>query len=316
MELRGEQADRKISGFNCLRDTVMSGSFASPSGDYLRYSKLRGSVISVEGIVSAGKTTLGKSLADYLNSLGIRAKFFQEFVDESLLGAFYKDPPKYAFAFQLFMLRSCIANLELAEAEARESGAVCIIDRCLWGNAVFAAMQREKGNLSEEEWSIYLRILKTKAPCTADCVVFLDCNPARSFERIKIRGWRSESSVPLEYLQELERYYTTAMILHLQHGTANIVPVQWDNFGTVRQVLDSVLQGTLSPLKPGKKAAENILDVFTKDRLFRARCVAALSESCDSGGHAACGSSQKTGGAGLAANAGPQLSGALLAESQ
>lgn len=170
----------------------------------------------------------------------------------------------------MFMLRSCMANLALAEQKSRQDGTVCIIDRSIWGNAVFAALQVQKGNISLDEWAVYLRVMKTNSPVMADYVVYLDCNPVISFERIQTRGRKSESTVPLDYLQTLERYYTTHMLLHLQHGSANIVPVQWDRFGGVPEVLDSVLQYRDYCVLGDPELG------FTRDRTFRASVIAKL----------------------------------------
>lgn len=100
--LKPVNVDASRDGFVLLKDAVTSGAFEAHSAEYTKYSKLRGSIICVEGIISAGKTTLGKNLAKYLNEIGIKAEFYQEFVDESLLQLFYANPEKYAFAFQVF----------------------------------------------------------------------------------------------------------------------------------------------------------------------------------------------------------------------
>lgn len=90
-----------VQGYELLKDAVTCGAFEAHPVAYTKYSKLRGSIVCIEGIISAGKTTLGKNIANYLNSIGIKAEFYQEFVEESLLHLFYSDPAKYAFAFQV-----------------------------------------------------------------------------------------------------------------------------------------------------------------------------------------------------------------------
>lgn len=102
-------------------------------------------------------------------------------------------------------------------------------------------------------------------------MVYLDCDPAASLERIKTRGRASESGVPLEYLQNLERHYSTEMMLHMRESTANIVPVQWDVFGSVMQVLDCMLKGTQYAVVGDPQL------LFARDRQFRAKAVATLA---------------------------------------
>lgn len=159
----------------------------------------------------------------------------------------------------------------MAEQKAKHDGTVCVIDRSLWGNSVFASLQVEKGNISLQEWNVYLRVMKTKAPCMADYIVYLDCNPEISLERLKSRGRQSESTVPLDYLQTLERYYTSEMLLHLNNGSANIVPVQWNSFGEVKTVLDSIMEGRTYSVEGDPNLA------FSRDRQFRAAIMAKLA---------------------------------------
>jgi hypothetical protein len=88
----GETVEAIDRGFQLLHDAVNNGAFESNSDLYKKYSKLRGSVICIEGIISAGKTTLGKDMTEFLNELGLEAVFYQEYVEESLLHQFYEDP--------------------------------------------------------------------------------------------------------------------------------------------------------------------------------------------------------------------------------
>jgi deoxyadenosine/deoxycytidine kinase len=261
-----------IAGYYRLLEAVTSGAFVAPSSDFLRYSKLRGCVVGTEGLMSAGKTTLGTAIAKFLNDLGIPAEFFQENIDENLLHLFYSNPKAHAFAFQTYMLRSCIANLEKATERARATGKICIIDRCTWGNAVFATLQREEGNISDEEWATYLSILRSGEKYNVDYVIYLDRHPAACHETIAVRGRQSEAAIPLSYLEKLERHYTTNLILHLEKGASNAVVLDWTKFGNAQQALDAILAHT----RP-YKITGNTLPIFTKDRAYRAKVLAELA---------------------------------------
>jgi deoxyadenosine/deoxycytidine kinase len=206
----------------------------------VKYSSLRGMIICIEGIISAGKTTLGKNLVKYLTSIGLEAVFLQEFVNNKLLDLFYKDQAKYAFALQMFMVRSCMANFKLAE-EYTKRGVVCIIDRCMWGNAVFAAMHKNKGNISQEEWEVYISVLKSPGPYTANHVVYLECDPDECWRRAQQRNRDPESPASLEfrnYLRTLEKWYSADMLLHIQQGVSDIIPIDWNTFKSAEYVLD------------------------------------------------------------------------------
>jgi len=262
------QEDQPL-GFRLLDEAVDSGAYVPPSPEYIRYSKLRGAVLCVDGVLSAGKTTLGKAIAEYLNAVGVKAEFFQECVNNKLLATFYANPQQEAFGFQCFMLKACISNLEIATCKARELGIVAVVDRSIWGNAVFAALQTDKGNISRAGWEVYLDILKSR-PHTSDCVVYLDVDPSKCLERMKLRGREAEATVPLSYLEELEQYYTTAMLLHLRHRASNIVPINWNNFGSVQSVLDAALLGRKYKVSGQAQLA------FSGGRVLRAKLMAEL----------------------------------------
>src|SRR3990167_5943525 len=95
---------------------------------------LRGSIILIEGIIGAGKTTLAYKMTDLLTRVGIPVKFFEENVNGYLLDLFLKDMKKYAFAFQLLMPAQR-RNIYLQAMEfSRMYNGVSIIDRSLYGD--------------------------------------------------------------------------------------------------------------------------------------------------------------------------------------
>jgi len=81
-----------------------------------------------------------------------------------MLKLFYSDPSKYAFAFQMYMLRACITSFTEATLRSESEPCVCILDRGVWGNVVFAAMQHDCGNINDEQWAAYRSVLKSSKP--------------------------------------------------------------------------------------------------------------------------------------------------------
>jgi deoxyadenosine/deoxycytidine kinase len=261
-----------LDAVSLLQKLVKEGLFRTKesSGD-----GLSGKIIVIEGIISAGKTTLGKTMVSLLISMGLKAVFMEEFVDEPTLKLFYKDPAQYAYAFQLFMLSMCMNSFQKAKILA-EQGFVVVLDRGVPGNGVFACMQRIKGNINEEQMVSYTSIAKREGPYDADYVIYLDCDPTKCHQRAKGRGRKSEKGVPLEYMQTLEAWYATDMLVHIQKGVSPIVAVRWDNFGSAQSVLDRVKTYSQNVSVRGDP---NIMFKATRD--FRRRVFERISEGHD-----------------------------------
>lgn len=181
------------------------------------------SVIWTEGIISAGKTTFSKLLAEYLN---LRA-LFEPVDDNPLLDKFYtemeertinpelkKQPSRYAFAIQMYLMARRHAIQQLAAWEDRHheyQGAV--IDRGLPGDRVFCKLHVAEGNIEQGFWDVYeyfYDVMSLNMP-TPSLVVFLDVDPRTAYERMRTRNRGCESKVPLDYLVKLHRGYLDLM---------------------------------------------------------------------------------------------------------
>src|SRR5665648_663656 len=119
--------------------------FAVTPPGYQRYRLLRGSLLIIEGVIGAGKTTLGHSLAAYLNQIGIPTRFYPEYVNPELLAQYIADMPRYAYTFQLFMLRVRCDTYREAQLFTA-TGGIALIDRSLPGDLAFAPMQYDNDN--------------------------------------------------------------------------------------------------------------------------------------------------------------------------
>jgi len=166
-----------------------------------------GPLIWVEGIIGAGKTTFSREISKRL-----KLRVIEEPVEDNpYLGPFYKDPKKYAFGFQVFMLHRRYVMQQLASFEATgfggHSGAV--LDRSLSGDRVFAKLHLEAGNIDPLDWGTYEMayniMARTLLPPTL--LIFLDIQPSTAYRRMQKRGREAESGVPLDYLVKLREGY-------------------------------------------------------------------------------------------------------------
>src|SRR5687767_9035911 len=111
--------------------------FTNRDPNYDKFKSLKGGVFTIEGIIGAGKTTLGKSLEQFLNECGIKTRFFPEYINKDLLSQYIGDMKRYAYSFQLIMLCKRIEIYRIAEAFA-STGGVALIDRSIIGDMSFA----------------------------------------------------------------------------------------------------------------------------------------------------------------------------------
>lgn len=173
-----------------------------------------GQVIAIDGSIGAGKSTLMKALAEIL-----KFRPYREPVEENpFLADFYREPHRWSFAMQMYMLRYRYGVHKSAAYEATGIGGHkgVLIDRPLMpGDWVFAYTQFLCGYMSQREWKVYsdwfdILMCSFSAP---SLLLYLDVEPEVSFERIKNRHRDAEINIDLEYLVKLRRAYMDALVM-------------------------------------------------------------------------------------------------------
>jgi len=190
---------------------------------YQKLIPLQNQVISIEGLIGVGKSTLGKALERFLTDCGFKARYFAEKINMTFLKVYLKDMYKYAFSFQMTVLQDRIAVHKEAEAFARDGG-IAIIDRGIPGDIAFAIMQCNDGFFTAEEWAIYEEQIAMSQCYEASVVLHLDCSPATSMDRVKVRDRDGESAYTEEYMAHLAKA-TTQALQRYHHGP--ILTMDW-----------------------------------------------------------------------------------------
>lgn len=159
-------------------------------------------MIVIEGTVGCGKTTLANHLSDYT---GI--KLYEELTNDDtivLLDKFYKDLKRWSFALQIHYL-----NERFKMIKTINKNKTGILDRSIYGDKIFAQMLNEDGNMTDEEYRTYIKLLDNmlehvKPP---QLTVYLKCSTEIAINRINKRNRGLESEVPLLYWQRLNEKY-------------------------------------------------------------------------------------------------------------
>ena len=178
-------------------------------------------LISIEGNIGAGKSTL-------LNNLRLSHPewhFIDEPVDfwstlknkegESLFELYYHNQERWSYSFQNCAVLSRYQYIEdtIAKHKAVSSGRqVYITERCLdTDHKVFAQMLHDGGKMDSLEFTLYERwiqqLKKTSTPLSG--IIYIDTSAEVCADRIKGRNREGEEGIPLQYLQDLQRYQSS-----------------------------------------------------------------------------------------------------------
>ena len=157
-------------------------------------------MIVIDGVVGVGKSTLMNILAEELNML----KFEEPVVENPILPKFYENRKRYAFPSQVFFLNSRFAHL-------KEAGKIedCILDRSIYGDAIFAKMLCKSGDMTSEEFAIYEELLENMIDHIKEpkLMIYLEVSVDEAMRRIKKRGRDFEQKVEREYWESLNQEY-------------------------------------------------------------------------------------------------------------
>jgi deoxyadenosine/deoxycytidine kinase len=159
-------------------------------------------VIIIEGQIGVGKTTMGEILESELGIVLYRELQHEETL--SLLDRFYADQARWAFTLQVHFLNERFRMIKQIHADG--GGA---LDRSIYGDAIFAEVLHEDGQMSPEEYVTYTTLLDNMLEHVQppDLLVYLDCSVDTAMDRIRIRDRGLEAGIARDYLERLNNRY-------------------------------------------------------------------------------------------------------------
>jgi len=186
-------------------------------------------IISIEGNIGSGKSTLMENLKKYYknNSYVI---FLKEPVDEwekikdangkTILEKFYENQEKYAFPFQMMAYISRlneVKNVLKSIPLDSDQKYIIITERSLYTDkCVFAKMLHDSGKIEDVNYKIYLNWFYTFLDeFPVHKLIYVQALPEICHTRIISRSREGEKNISLEYLQLCNKYHNEMIHLFL-----------------------------------------------------------------------------------------------------
>lgn len=154
------------------------------------------SIITIEGVIGVGKTSLARYLQHRLQA----SLMLEVFEENPFLGDFYQDRGRYAFQTQLFFLVSRYQQLR----ELSKLPRPVVTDYMFPKDRLFAEL-----TLRGEEWRMYERVYEALLENTTppDLVVYLRADTPTLMQRIRQRGRSYEQNMDEAYIDSLRLAY-------------------------------------------------------------------------------------------------------------
>ena len=158
-------------------------------------------IITIEGNIGAGKSTLIKMLKERFSD---KMAFVEEQVEVwqhmGILEQFYSDPVKYAFKFQAIVLETMMKALEDEIKNGDKEIIIC--DRCpITAIKVFSSNLLDDNIITQRQFDTLQKMLKGFNYPMAH--VYLRTSPKTCLKRMKMRNRDEETNVTIEYLERL-----------------------------------------------------------------------------------------------------------------
>ena len=197
-------------------------------------------VISVEGNIGVGKSTLLPKLAEELAlQTGENWLYVEEEVDTNLefqahLKAFTDNPQANRVAFQNFM-----TDLRHNIGKNLTAGANYILERSLLSDLVFSMANID---CDSEDNSHITRIEEALNDyCKIDTVIHLQADPRVCYERMLGRGRTQEQGTPAEYIEHLENVHRDVLPKYATQYNAPLLNLEYTRFMPVQKIAQEVL---------------------------------------------------------------------------
>ena len=184
-------------------------------------------IVSIEGNIGSGKSTILKHLISKMPTSGNDYEIV--FVDEpvllwenikdvdgnNMIEKFYKNPQRYAFAFQIMAFTTRLIYLKNAIDCSLNSfpnkTIIIITERSLHTDCfVFAELLKKQNNIEDVCFQIYKQMFdEFSSNYDVDTLIYLKTTPEICNDRVKMRLRSGEEGISLNYLTQCHQEHET-----------------------------------------------------------------------------------------------------------
>lgn len=200
---------------------------------------LYGNMILIEGLISAGKSTLTKEL---VNKIPNAISFEEQTINSDLLAKFYADPKKYSFLFQMETLCSRYSQHIDGIKQAWTNKKITVFDRSIYADSCFVEVLRNADMMSDLEYDTYFKLKEQmfKSLLIPQLCIALDVSPEIALERIAQRGRECEKGITLDYLTNLKNEYEK-VYTWLSDNDCTVVRIDYNDYDKGKEEIYSCL---------------------------------------------------------------------------
>ncbi len=197
--------------------------------------------IAVMGTMGSGKSTVAKILAECLSA----ELLVERFAENPFLEKCYSDMKRYAFASQTTFLVEKLTQMQQT-VDLLQKHTVVQDTPVVQDVYSYARAHVEKGNISPEEWQLYIKIyeLAIRDLPKPDLILYLEADVDTLRDRILKRGRSFEAEIDMDYLKLLDRlnhdwvtkHKSKQLVLHVDTTVKNVIVSKKDRNEVVREV--------------------------------------------------------------------------------
>lgn len=202
-------------------------------------------LISVEGPIGIGKTSLAREL-----SRAFELQLLEEIVYENpFLGKFYENIAEWSFQLEMFFLCNRYKQLQDIHSKYLQQNQSVVSDYNIFKNTIFS-----KRTLSDDNLNKYLKIydILTENLPQAHLVIYLTASIDTVMKRIAMRDRDVERSMDVAYMENLIADYEEFMdAFEKQHPDIPVIKFDCDHLDFVHKPED--LRYVLERIEPKVK---------------------------------------------------------------
>lgn len=206
---------------------------------------MQSKTIVIGGMIGVGKSTLVSLLEDHFSGQA----FYEDVSDNDLLNKFYQNKERWSYTLQTSFLNKRFRQLQTAFNQS----SVSILDRSFYEDPLFALLNYERSNMSEEEFNLYLNLYQTfkqQLNDSPDLFIYLSADFSSIKERIlkRNRDFEDFTQKPelLDYLKHLYSKYDNDWLQN-NYNASKIYTLDTEQYNYLNKAADR--QEVLSHIK-------------------------------------------------------------------